>query len=111
VWRSFVFSNTAHRLNYYVGGEIFNIAHLERQMFLLGYLPKEGRLYLSDKDMNVVSYKLQTAIINYQTAILRGDVLAARRFLHDIGDEQRNRLAQFLESQVGMRPCVVVCRV
>lgn len=97
-----MFTNTQHRLNYYVGGEIFNIAHLERQMFLLGYLAKEGRLYLADKDLTVVSYKLQTAIVNYQTAILRGDVTAARRFLPDIADDQRNRLAQFLESQ-GLR--------
>jgi hypothetical protein len=56
----FVFINKQHRLNYYVGGELFNIAHLEKQKFLLGYLAKEGRVYLADKDMNVVSYKLET---------------------------------------------------
>ena len=95
----FVFTNKQQRLNYFVGGELFNIAHLSKQLFLLGYLAKEGRLYLSDKDMNVVSYKLQTAIINYQTAILRGDLDAAERFLPKIPDGDRNRVAQFLEGQ------------
>ena len=55
-----MFTNKQHRLNYYVGGEVFNIAHLEKQKFLLGYLAKEGRVYLADKDMNIVSYKLET---------------------------------------------------
>ena len=92
-------------MNYFVGGELFNIAHLSKQLFLLGYLAKEGRVYLSDKDMNVVSYKLQTAIINYQTAILRGDLDAAEKFLPKIPDADRNRVAQFLEAQ-GLKVCV-----
>ncbi len=95
----FVFTNKQQRLNYFVGGELFNIAHLPRQMFLLGYLAKEGRLYLADKDVVVVSYQLQTAIINYQTAILRGDLEAAERFLPKIPPAERNRVAHFLEAQ------------
>jgi coatomer subunit beta' len=95
----FVFTNKQQRLNYFVGGELFNIAHLSRQMFLLGYLAKEGRLYLADKDLVIVSYQLQTAIINYQTAILRGDLDAAERFLPKIPPAERNRVAHFLEAQ------------
>ena len=33
----FIYTNTLNRLNYYVGGEIVTIAHLDRTMYLLGY--------------------------------------------------------------------------
>jgi len=47
----FVYTNAANRLNYCVGGEIFTISHLDRQMYLLGYVPQHNRLYLADKVM------------------------------------------------------------
>ena len=43
----FIFTNSLNRLNYYVGGEIVTVAHLERPLYLLGYLP-EGEFYTSD---------------------------------------------------------------
>jgi coatomer subunit beta' len=43
-----------NRLNYNVGGEIVTGAHLERTMYLLGYIPQDNRLYLGDKELNVV---------------------------------------------------------
>lgn len=45
----FVYTNANNRLNYSVGGETFTIAHLDRQMYLLGYIPSQSRLYLVDK--------------------------------------------------------------
>jgi coatomer subunit beta' len=48
----FVYTNAANRLNYCVGGEIFTISHLDRQMYLLGYVPQHNRLYLADKVMS-----------------------------------------------------------
>lgn len=36
----FIFTNSLNRLNYYVGGEIVTVAHLERPLYLLGYLPE-----------------------------------------------------------------------
>ena len=38
----FIFTNALNRLNYFVGGEIVTVAHLERPLYLLGYLP-EGK--------------------------------------------------------------------
>ena len=46
-------------------------------MYLLGYWPTTGRLYLTDKDLTVVSYQLHLSIIEYQTAVMRGDLEAA----------------------------------
>lgn len=50
-------------------------------MYLLGYLPRFGRVFLVDKAHNVVSYSLRLAFINYQTAILRGDMKTAAELL------------------------------
>ena len=36
----FIFTNALNRLNYFVGGEIVTVAHLERPLYLLGYLPE-----------------------------------------------------------------------
>lgn len=53
----FIYTNGVNRINYYVGGEIVTISHLDRTMYLLGYVARENRLYLGDKELNIVSYK------------------------------------------------------
>lgn len=70
-------------------------------MCLLGYIPKESRLYLSDKDLNVVSYQLLLSVLEYQTAVMRRDFETADRVLTTIPKDQRTRVAHFLEKQVG----------
>lgn len=95
----FIYTNAVNRLNYYVGGEIVTIAHLDRTMYLLGYIPKDNRLYLSDKDMNVVGYSLLLSVLEYQTAVMREDFDTAKQVLPTIPREQRNRVAHFLEKQ------------
>ena len=37
----FIYTNSVNRLNYYVGGEIVTVAHLDRTMYLLGYIPQD----------------------------------------------------------------------
>ena len=95
-----IYVSRTNRLNYYMGGEIFNLAVLERPMYLLGYLPKENRLLLTDKGRNMVSYQLCQAVIDFQTAVVRGDLqLAAESYLPKIPDNQKDKVAQFLDSQ------------
>lgn len=69
------------------------------QMYLLGYLPNHNRIYLCDKDVNLFAYSLSLSVIEYQTAILRGDLDSASEILESVPQEQRNRLARFLETQ------------
>nr|CAG4640646.1 EOG090X01FO [Eulimnadia texana] len=95
----FIYTNSVNRLNYYVGGEIVTIAHLDRVMYLLGYIPKENSLYLGDKELNVVSYRLQLSVLEYQTAVMRRDFESAGRVLPSIPKEHRTRVAHFLEKQ------------
>eukprot|EP01121_Diplochlamys_sp_Union-15-3_P002556 TRINITY_DN1226_c0_g1_i1.p1 TRINITY_DN1226_c0_g1~~TRINITY_DN1226_c0_g1_i1.p1 ORF type:complete len:1025 (-),score=223.71 TRINITY_DN1226_c0_g1_i1:90-3164(-) len=95
----FIYTNAANRLNYCVGNRIETISHLDRHMYLLGYLPRFNRIFLIDKAHNVVTYTLHLSIINYQTAVLRGDWEAARKILPKIPTTSRTKIAQFLEAQ------------
>ncbi|XP_017492758.1 PREDICTED: coatomer subunit beta'-like, partial [Rhagoletis zephyria] len=95
----FIYTNHLNRLNYFVGGEIVTISHMDRAMYLLGYISRENRLYLGDKELNVVSYSLLLPVLEYQTAVMRNDFEVADRILPAIPREQRTRVAQFLEKQ------------
>lgn len=95
----FIYTNSVNRINYYVGGEIVTVSHLDRTMYLLGYVPRDNRLYLGDKELNVVSYSLLLSVLEYQTAVMRGDFETADRVLPTIPRSQRTRVAHFLEKQ------------
>lgn len=99
IYDCFVFTNSDDKLNYFVGGEIVNIAHLERPMYLLGYLQKENRVYLGDKEFNIVSYLLPLSVLNYQIAIMRGELELADRILPEIPESQKTKVAHFLEKR------------
>jgi coatomer subunit beta' len=73
-------------------------------MYLLGYLPAHNRVYLCDKEMQIYSYALSLFVVEYQTAILRGDYDAANELLPNIPNDQRNRIARFLETQGARDP-------
>ncbi|KAG0087970.1 hypothetical protein BGZ93_010642 [Podila epicladia] len=95
----FIYTNTANRLNYLVGGQTQTIAHFDNAMYLLGYIPRDNRLYLVDKDVNIVSYAISLTVIEYQTAVLRGDMETAATLLPRISHDQMNKIARFLEGQ------------
>ena len=117
----FVYTTHTMRLNYVVGGKVTTLHHLglcapmccleclcqliwftvfaDRPMFLLGFLPKENRLYLIDKEFAIVSYTLQMSVLEYQTAIVRGQDEVAAAVLQSIPEESLQTVAKFLESQ------------
>ncbi|GLH00813.1 Coatomer subunit beta' [Gryllus bimaculatus] len=95
----FIYTNGVNRINYYVGGEIVTVSHLDRTMYLLGYVPGNNRLYLGDKELNIVSYSLLLSVLEYQTAVMRADFETADRVLPTIPKSQRTRVAHFLEKQ------------
>uniref|UniRef100_A0AAF5PGX4 Beta'-coat protein n=3 Tax=Wuchereria bancrofti TaxID=6293 RepID=A0AAF5PGX4_WUCBA len=104
----FIFTTDLNRLNYYVGGEIVTIAHMDRPLYLLGYTPKESRLYLCDKDHNFVSYRLLLSVLEYQTAVMRRDFDTANTMLPVIPRDHRTRVAHFLEKQGFRKQALVV---
>ncbi|KAJ2613007.1 Coatomer subunit beta' [Coemansia sp. RSA 1365] len=95
----FIYTNSANRLNYLVGGQVFTISHFDTSMAMLGYVARDNRVYLADKEVNVVSYVLPLPVIEYQTAILRGDLDLAQELLPSIPSSQRHRIAKFLEAE------------
>ncbi|KAF9011330.1 coatomer WD associated region-domain-containing protein [Cyathus striatus] len=90
---------TANRLCYFVGKESYTISPFDTPLYLLGYLPSHNRVYLVDKEMNVYGYSLSLAVVEYQTAILRGDMDAADEILPTLPKDQLNKVARFLEQR------------
>jgi len=68
-------------------------------LYLLGYIPAHNRVYLADKDMNVFGYALSLSVVEYQTAVLRGDMDTAAEILPTIPKDQLNKVARFLEGR------------
>ncbi|SAM78660.1 probable SEC27-coatomer complex beta subunit [Ustilago bromivora] len=95
----FLYTNSTNRLQYLVGEQTHTITHSDKEIFLLGYMPQHGRVYVVNKDMAIFSYSLSLALVEYQTAILRGDLDAAAELLEQVPSDQRNRVARFLETQ------------
>ncbi|XP_015115279.1 coatomer subunit beta' [Diachasma alloeum] len=95
----FIYTNSVNRINYFVGGEVVTISHLDRPMYLLGYVPRDNRLYLCDKELAIVSYSLLLSVLEYQTAVMRKDFETADRVLPTVPKEHRTRVAHFLEKQ------------
>lgn len=95
----FIYTNSTNRLNYLVGDQTYTISHFDQPMYVLGYLPRDGRIYLSDKDVNVVSFGLSLSMVEYQTVVLRGDMDTAAELLQDVPQDQMNKVARFLEGQ------------
>ena len=64
-------------------------------------MPAHNRVYLADKDMHLYSYSLSLHVVEYQTAVLRGDMDTAAEILPEIPKDQVNKVARFLESKGG----------
>ncbi|KAF1819030.1 Coatomer, beta' subunit [Dissoconium aciculare CBS 342.82] len=97
----FVYTNSTNRLNYLVGDQTYTVSHFDQPYYVLGYLPRDGRVYVCDKDVSVTSFALSVSVIEYQTLVLRGDLESATEMLNqgDIPEEQKNKIARFLEGQ------------
>ncbi|CAD6343064.1 unnamed protein product [Miscanthus lutarioriparius] len=87
----FIYNNSSSRLNYCVGGEVTTMYHLDRPMYLLGYLANQSRVYLIDKEFNVIGYTLLLSLIEYKTLVMRGDLEHANEILSSIPKAQYNR--------------------
>lgn len=96
---SFIYTNNTNRLNYLVGDQTYTISHFDQPMYLLGYIQRDSRIYLADKDVNVTSFALSLAVVEYQTLVLRDDMDSAAELLPTIPSTEFNKIARFLEGQ------------
>lgn len=95
----FIYTNSTNRLNYLVGDQTYTISHFDQPMYVLGYIQRDSRIYLADKDVNVTSFALSLSVLEYQTLVLRGDMETAEELLPSIPTDQLNKIARFLEGQ------------
>ncbi|KAF8876230.1 coatomer protein [Mucidula mucida] len=95
----FIYTSGSKRLCYFVGSESYTISPFDTPLFLLGYIPAHNRVYLADKDLNVYGYSLSLSVVEYQTAILRGDMALAEEIQANIPKDQLNKVARFLEAR------------
>ena len=95
----FIYTNSTNRLNYLVGDQTYTVSHFDQGMYLLGYLPRDAKAYVCDKDVNVVSFSLNLSVVEYQTLVLRGEMDTAAELLEEIPQDQKNKIARFLEGQ------------
>jgi len=93
----FVFCTHSGRLAFLVGTESTTIAHLDRQLYLMGYLPTDNRVYLVDRDLQIISYALLASIVQFKSYIQKGMLREALDLLQSIPHAEHNRLAQSLE--------------
>ena len=62
----FVYTNSTNRLNYLVGDQTYTISHFDSPHYVLGYLARDARVYVCDKDVAVTSFALSVSVIEYQ---------------------------------------------
>lgn len=86
-------------LNYCVGDNVINVNHLQSSMRILGYLSKENRIFLVDKEKNIVSYEILSDFLDYQTYVYRKEFDAANELLGSIPESHYDKVARFLEGQ------------
>lgn len=105
VWISgncFVYLTEENRLAYHVVGgdadESFQLALFDKSHFLLGFLPGEQRVYLTDQDLHVTSFAIMPALVNFQSIVLNGgDLAGSMQLVKDIPPGYHARLAVFLQ--------------
>ena len=95
----FIYNNSSWRLNYCIGGETTTLQHLDRPMYLLGYMAAQSRVFLVDREFGVTSFSLLLSIVEYKTLILRGDFETADMVLDSVPEQYHNDLAKFLEAK------------
>eukprot|EP00929_Paragymnodinium_shiwhaense_P048410 TRINITY_DN2447_c0_g1_i1.p1 TRINITY_DN2447_c0_g1~~TRINITY_DN2447_c0_g1_i1.p1 ORF type:complete len:916 (-),score=266.62 TRINITY_DN2447_c0_g1_i1:115-2862(-) len=95
----FVYVTQALRVTCLMAGSQETIAHLDRVQYVLGYMSEQSKLYLVDKELNVSSYTLHQALVDYQTCIIKRDFDNAAKYFQQLPESLHNRIARFLENQ------------
>ena len=93
----FVFENSKNKISYTINDKVFNITTLSNKYFLLGYLESTNKIYLINKDLQLISYNFPYSFIKYQMAILDKDFSGAEKILKTIPESFNEAVFKFLE--------------
>ncbi|GMM54536.1 coatomer subunit beta' [Maudiozyma humilis] len=97
----FIFTTTTNRLNYFVGGKTYNLAHYTREMYLLGYIARDNKVYVADREVHVYAHEISLEVLEFQTLTLRGELEEAiESVLPNIESKSALlKVSRFLEGQ------------
>lgn len=97
----FIFTTSTNRLNYFVGGKTYNLSHYTKEMYLLGYLARDDKVYLADREVHVYAHKVSLEVLEFQTLVLRGELEEAKSSVLPIIQDKDSltKIARFLEGQ------------
>jgi coatomer subunit beta' len=70
--------------------------HVDRPLYLLGYIPSQQRVYLIDREYSVVSYSLLLALVEFKTLVMRGEMDKAFATLETLPEDQLDGCDSFL---------------
>ena len=93
----FVFENSKNKISYTINDKVFNITTLSNRFFLLGYLESTNKIYLMNKNYQLISYTLPYNFIKYQMAIIDKDNSLAEKLLQKIPESFNESVIKFLE--------------
>ncbi|CAR30990.1 hypothetical protein ZYGR_0P02940 [Zygosaccharomyces rouxii] len=97
----FICTTSTNRLNYFVGGKTYNLAHLTKEMYMLGYLVRDNKVYLADREIHTYGYNVSLELLEFQTLTLRGELEEAMNtILPNVESKDTlSKIARFLEGQ------------
>jgi len=97
----FIFTTLSNRLNYFVGGKTYNLAHYTKDIFLLGYIARDNKVYVADRQVHVYAEDIALEVLEFQTLTLRGELEdAIENVLPNINSKRSLlKLSRFLEGQ------------
>lgn len=93
----FLFLNNKNKINYAIEDKIFPVTTLNSNYFLLGYLASSNKIYLMNKNFNLISYTFPLSFVNYQMAIMKKKFEQADKLFTQIPPEYLERVTNFLE--------------
>jgi coatomer subunit beta' len=64
------------------------MCHLDRPMYLLGYIALQQRVYLIDREYSIVSYTLLLVLVEFKTLVMRGAMEEAYAMLDAVPEDQ-----------------------
>ena len=86
-----------NKISYTINDKVFNITTLSNRYFLLGYLESTNKIYLINKDLQLISYTFPYSFVKYQMAILDKDFTEAEKLLIKIPESFNDSVFKFLE--------------
>ncbi|KAG6550752.1 hypothetical protein Mapa_007656 [Marchantia paleacea] len=92
----FIYNNSTWRLNYCVGGEVTTMYHLDRPMYLLGYLASQSRVYLIDKEFKICGEKIFPFLLVHTMSMIRGCYIAWMLKMLFKADDANGKICDFL---------------